>query len=151
MRATRRVFVIAGLVALAGAGCRKGWCAGHRERGRTQPGLVWKTASADAITIREDRDHRRVSYGVQLPTQTEPALRQVQLRFRDPLEGAKVDASGSSARAGVTLLHEQRFGGDVVTVDLPGVPLDTLEVVVHHHLRRVPILRDVRFGSEVRP
>jgi hypothetical protein len=152
MRAPRRLFLIAGLVALSGAACRRGWCSDLRDRQRPRPapGLTWTTAGSDAISISEDREHRRVRYGVQLPL-AQQGLRQVELRFRDELDGAKVDARGSSPRADVTLLHDRRFGGDAVTVDLPGVRLDSLDVVVHHHLRPAPILRDVRFGSEVRP
>jgi hypothetical protein len=153
MRAARWILLGAALAALAGAGCRKAWCAGRCDRMRQPPApsLTWTIAGSDAITISEDHDHRRVRYGVQLPPTQAAPLRQVQLRFRDGLGGAKVDARGASARAEVTLLDDRRFGGDAITVDLPGVRLDSLDVVVHHHLRPAPILRDVRFGSEVRP
>jgi hypothetical protein len=151
MRAVRRILLGAALALLAGAGCRKGWCAAACDRTRSpaRANLTWTTASSDAITIAEEHDGRRVRYGVQLPAAA--SLRQVQLRFREGLQGAKVDARGRSLRAEVSLLHDRRFGGNVVTVDLPGVRLEYLAVVVHHHLRPTPILRDVRFGSEVQP
>jgi hypothetical protein len=64
------------------------------------------------------------------------------LRFRDPLDGARVDAYANGPRLHETLLRK-RIGGDSVLVPMPPGTVDTVEVRVHRNLRPPPIVRDV--------
>jgi hypothetical protein len=86
------------------------------------------------------------SFGVvayQVPMPPAPAAGDsVELRFREPLDGAKVSAFASGTRTRATLLS-QRIGGDTVVVPLPLGTVDALEVRVHRNLRPPPIVRDV--------
>jgi hypothetical protein len=64
----------------------------------------------------------------------------VELRFRDALDGAKVEAVGDGPRLHATLLHK-RIGGDTVAVPLAPGRVDAVELRVRHRFRAPPILR----------
>jgi hypothetical protein len=64
----------------------------------------------------------------------------VELRFREGLDGAKVEAVGDGPRLHTTLLH-RRVGGDTIAVPLARGRVDTVEVRVRHNFRAPPILR----------
>jgi hypothetical protein len=64
----------------------------------------------------------------------------VELRFREALDGAKVDAEGDGPRSHTRLLNK-RIGGDTVSVPLAPGRIDAVELRVRHHFRAPPILR----------
>ena len=48
--------------------------------------------------------------------------------------------SSALARAG------RRTGGDTVSIPIPPVDVDRLQLTVHHHLRPLPVVAEVRLG-----
>ena len=64
----------------------------------------------------------------------------VELRFRDALDGARVDAEADGPRSHAKLLHK-RIGGDTVSVPLAPGRTDAVDVRVRHAFRAPPILR----------
>jgi hypothetical protein len=74
----------------------------------------------------------------------------LELRFREPLDGARVDAFASGPRLHQMLLRK-RIGGDSVVVPMPPGTVDTIEVRVHRNLRPPPIVRDVALLTPATP
>jgi hypothetical protein len=64
----------------------------------------------------------------------------VELRFRDALDGAKVEAAADGPRLHATLLHK-RIGGDTVAVPLAPGRIDAVELRIRHGFRAPPVLR----------
>ena len=85
------------------------------------------------------RDYGVVGYRVPLPAGLTDGD-SVELRFRDALDGAKVEAVAEGPRLHATLLHK-RVGGDTVAVPLAPGRVDAVELRVRHHFRAPPILR----------
>ena len=77
-----------------------------------------------------------------------PAQRLV-LRFADPLDGAKVQAFASGANGQQTLMRDKRVSGAEVEIPLGALPWQTVDVVVHNHLRPTGILNEVVVRAEV--
>lgn len=100
--------------------------------------LVSTQIDPDTITTSETA-FGVVDYRVPLPAGLTDGD-SVELRFRDGLDGAKVDAEGDGPRAHAKLLH-RRIGGDTVSVPLTPGRTDAVEVRVRHHFRAPPILR----------
>jgi hypothetical protein len=97
----------------------------------------------DAIAISEP-SAGVVEYRVPLPAA--PGGRSgasLELRFRAPLDGAKVGAVGEGPRTRASLLRHKRVGGDTVVVPLGPGRIDVVAVRVHRHLRPPPVLRQV--------
>jgi len=82
-----------------------------------------------------------IAFRVPLPPGTAGAD-SLQLRFREPLDGARVEAFADGPQLHATLLHK-RAGGDTVVVPLPPGPVDSVHIRVHRNLRPPPIVRDV--------
>jgi len=146
----RRRDAVGLLVAAAalGAGCRRGWLFGPL--GREPPpveNLAWTEAPADALAVTEGEPRGAVSYAVALPPAAgAPPLRRVELRFAQSLDGARVDVQAIGPRGWLTLVDGRRTGGDTVSIPIPPVDADRLQVTVHHHLRPLPVVAEVRFG-----
>lgn len=144
------------LVALATSGCSERWWLGPFERrpARAPEAVSWVPLSADGVVALID--HRAASAGrtrfqLHLPPPAEgaPPYSRVELRFRAPLDGARVDADGRGPRHQLRLLDGQRLRGDTVTIELAPFQIETVTVDVHHHLRPVPIVAAVRLGRAV--
>jgi hypothetical protein len=102
--------------------------------------LVATPIDPDTVTTTEPR-LGVVGYLVPVPPGVIDADR-LELRFRAPLDGARVEAVGGGPRTHATLLR-QRVGGDTVVVPLAPGRIDAVEVRVHRHLRSPPIVREV--------
>ena len=143
MRRAKLVLVLVGLVAFSMGGCRRGMCA--------QPvrPLVWTALPADAVEVTE-LEHV-VRFEVPLPAQTARAgrTRRIELRFSRPLDSAKVETFGSGPRR-LMIKVQERVRGEALAVDLPPLEFERVAVIVHHHLRPVPLPPEVRIGQEVR-
>jgi hypothetical protein len=148
-------WAVLGAVMLAAAfgGCRKGLAMGESRPARASAPLVWRTIPADVVEVLWSRRHHSTGFGVPIPPPAwnEGFARQMELRFSTPLESAKVSAFGVGPRHRVPLLDERRVRGAAVSLALPALTLDRVEVVVHHHLRTPPLPPEVRVGREVRP
>jgi len=108
--------------------------------GAAAAGPVTRTPiEAGTVTISEP-GFGVIAYRVPLPAAT--GADNVELRFRDPLDGARVEAFATGPGLHTTLLHK-RIGGDTVAVPMPFGTVDTVEVRVHRNLRPPPIVRDV--------
>jgi hypothetical protein len=109
-------------------------------RGRAAPHarLVSTQIDPDVITSSE-LAFGVVDYRVPLPAGLTDGD-SVELRFRDALDGAKVEAVADGPRLHATLLHK-RIGGDTVAVPLAPGRVDAVELRVRHHFRAPPILR----------
>ncbi len=82
-----------------------------------------------------------VSYVVHLAAPPSGASTQrLVLRFADPLDGAKVQAFARGPSGAQTLVRDKRVGGTDVEVPLGALRWETVEVVVHHHLRPAGVL-----------
>jgi hypothetical protein len=90
-----------------------------------------------------------IAFRVPLPPGTAGAD-SLQLRFRESLDGARVEAFADGPQLHVTLLHK-RVGGDTVVVPLPPGPIDSVHVRVHRNLRPPPIVRDVAVLTPATP
>lgn len=139
------------LVLLAGGGCREGWTLGlPGQSPPAAPTLAWTAVEAGALTLVDEQAHRTVRYRVAL-SQGGAGAAAVEVRFHRPLDGAKADAFGLGPHGRHTLLHERRVGGDTVVIPVGALPVEAVEVVVHHHLRPPPLLYAARVGRPVTP
>ncbi|HMF43055.1 MAG TPA: hypothetical protein VKQ32_20420 [Polyangia bacterium] len=102
--------------------------------------LVTTAIGADTVTTTEP-SFGVIAFRVPLPEGTVNAD-SVELRFREPLDGARVEGFADGPRTHATLLHK-RVGGDTIVVPLPPGPIDSVHVRVHRNLRPPPIVRDV--------
>ena len=92
-----------------------------------------------AVSTTSEPEYGVVGYRVPLPAGLTDGD-SVELRFRDALDGAKVEAVAEGPRLHATLLHK-RIGGDTVAVPLAPGRVDAVELRVRHHFRAPPILR----------
>jgi hypothetical protein len=137
-----RAPIFVGLVFTLG-GCAAGRCADD-----TPGALAWTTIAPDAIESAPSA--HVIRFGIDLPASARPARRLV-LCFAHPLDGAEVETFGTGPRHWLTELDERRVSGAALAVELPPLAFRRLDVVVHHHLRPVPLPPHVRIGAEVRP
>jgi hypothetical protein len=106
--------------------------------------VSWTPLDPGSLEVAEEHAPRNVRYLVRLPAGS--GWTELELRFRDGLDGARVDATGSGPRQSLTLLEGRRIGGNTVTIHLAPVPLEVVEVVVHRHFRPLPLVAGVRLG-----
>ncbi|HLK89073.1 MAG TPA: hypothetical protein VKZ18_04210 [Polyangia bacterium] len=134
----RGVCALAAGAALVLGGCRaRDWSLGPRA---AAPAVTASTPiPLDRIDVTGGGG--AVSYVVHLPAPPPgaPAQRLV-LRFADPLDGAKVQAFARGPSGAETLVRDKRIGGTDVEVPLGALRWDTVDVVVHHHLRPAGVL-----------
>jgi hypothetical protein len=119
-----------------------------RARAALRGPMVTMPIAADAIVTTEP-GLGVMAFRVPLPDGTAGAD-SVTLRFREPLDGARVEAFANGPRLHETLLRK-RIGGDSVVVPMPLGTVDTVEVGVHRHLRPPPIVRDVALLTPATP
>ena len=65
----------------------------------------------------------------------------LEVRFERPLRGAKVDVTASGPNGAMTLMHEQRVGGDTLSLTWGVTDVRSVTVRVHEHLRAGPVVR----------
>lgn len=144
---------LAALLLLASPGCHDRRLLGPFE-GRAAPAtepMDWIAVDSANLEAQQRRRPGSVSYRLQLPDRSaRPELRQVELRFLQPLDGAKVDARATGPRQALTVLEGKRVAGETVTIPLGSLEVDEVELVVHHHQRPLPLVRAVRLGRSVR-
>lgn len=138
---------LAGLALLA-AGCHDRWLFAPFDRRAPRPAEVldWTPLATDSVDLVETRSPGRVRYRLLLPAGRGARERRLEVRFRERLEGAKVDARGTGPRHALTLLHEKRVGGSTVSIPLPTVALEAVDLLVHHHRRPLPLVAEARVG-----
>lgn len=102
--------------------------------------MVTTPIGAETVTTSEP-SFGVIAFGVPLPAGMAGAD-SVELRFRQPLDGARVEAFADGPQLHATLLRK-RVGGDTIVVPLPPGPVETVRVRVHRNLRPPPIVRDV--------
>jgi hypothetical protein len=113
-----------------------------RARPAARGSFVAAPIDPDTITTSEPSPGV-VEYHVPLADTPAGPRATLEIRFRAPLDGARVSAVGAGPRTRATLLRDKRVGGDTVVVPLGPARTDAVEVRVHRHLRPPPILRDV--------
>jgi hypothetical protein len=140
------------LLAAATAGCDgRALGAFQRNGARAEP-LVWTALDPAGVGMQEDPSRRIARFLIDVPAAVGAGpLRQLELCFAQPLDGARVDADAMGARHAVTLLQGKRAGGATVLIPLAPLPLDRIEVTVHHHLRPAPLLQELRLGRARAP
>jgi hypothetical protein len=143
--------VLAGLLACLVSGCERAgprWLFGpFAHAAPAAETLTWTSQAGDALDVIESQLSGAVTYVVALPPNARATgLRRVELRFHDPLNGARVDAHAIGASGRHPLLDGRRIGGDTVAIPVPPLDLDRLQLTVHHHLRPLPVVAEVRFG-----
>jgi len=111
-----------------------------RARAAPRGPMMSMPIAADAIVTTEP-GLGVMAFRVPLPDGTAGAD-SVTLRFREPLDGARVEAYGQGPRTSATLLRK-RVGGDTVVVPLAPGRVDAVDVRVHRNFRPPPIVRDV--------
>jgi hypothetical protein len=130
----------AGALALAAVGLHGRVRLDTLARPASRGPLVATAIGADTITTTEPY-FGLIAFQIPLPAGTVDGDR-VELRFREPLDGARVEAYGQGPRTSATLLRK-RVGGDTVVVPLAPGRVDTVDVRVHRNFRPPPIVRDV--------
>jgi hypothetical protein len=120
-------------------------CRGVAAPAETEP--IWTSVDTGIEVFDTEHRHGPALYRVQLTQPTGHGQRVLQIRFRGPLEGAKVDANGTGPHQVVRLLEDKRIGGDTVTVPLGNTDLSAVELQVHHHHGPTPLPVDVRIGT----
>jgi len=68
----------------------------------------------------------------------------LEVRFQRPLRGAKVDVTAWGPAGTMTLMHEQRVGGDTLALTWGVTDVRSVTVRVHEHLRESPVVRGYR-------
>jgi hypothetical protein len=136
------------ILLVAFAGCHERWLLGPFEGRRQAPeALAWSSLDPRDVDIVEQRSHGSVRYRVHLPGVAHSRALRLELRFREPLAGARVDAHGTGPRHALTLVNRRRVGGDTIAVPLAPLAFERVDVIVHHHLRAVPLVQEVRLGA----
>jgi hypothetical protein len=140
------VVLLAGLATGGLGGCPPGRCAESAPSGP----LTWTTIGADAVEA-TSLEHA-VRFGFALPPASAHVgpPRRIQLCFARPLDSAEVEIFGTGPRHLLTKFDERRVPGTAAAIELPPLTFDRVDVVVHHHLRPVPLPPRVRVGQEVR-
>jgi hypothetical protein len=93
------------------------------------------------------RHFGRMAYTFRLPKDTY----RLTMDFLEPLNGAKVDVTAYLGARAYPLLSERRQSGRELRVDWNVKGVDSLVVVVHHHVREEPVVRHWRVDREVSP
>jgi len=104
-------------------------------------GPLVRTPLAADVIVTSEPGLGVIAFRVPLPPGTTGAD-SLALRFREPLDGARVDAFGDGPHTHATLLRK-RIGGDTVLVPMPLGAVEAVEVRVHRNLRPPPLVRDV--------
>ena len=68
----------------------------------------------------------------------------LEVRFERPLRGAKVDVTAWGPEGTMTLMHEQRVGGEKLSLTWGVTDVRSVTVRVHEHLRESPVVRGYR-------
>ena len=110
--------------------------------------LVTTPVGADTVTTSEP-SFGVIAFRVPLPAGTTDAD-SIEIHFREPLDGARVEAFADGPQMHATLLHK-RVGGDTIVVPLPPGAIDVVHVRVHRNLRPPPIVRGVAVLTPARP
>lgn len=129
----RRVALPAGAPSLAAP-------AGIEQFRSDEDAVVWTIERGGVAG--ERRPLGRTGFTVVVPAEARHAL----LRFRAPLEGARVEVRDDDGE----LIFDRRISNAEVRLDWEGAPR-RLAVTVHHHLRPAPRLLAVRLGVDGRP
>jgi hypothetical protein len=147
MRGRSGIALLAALLATATAACDRHALGAFQGNGAAAEPLVWTAIDPAGVRTDEDSSRGIASFQIDVPAAVGAGpLRQLELRFVQPLDGAKVDVDAIGARHAVTLLRGKRAAGATVVIPLAPLPLDRIEVTVHHHLRPAPLLQNVRLG-----
>jgi hypothetical protein len=80
-----------------------------------------------------------------------PGTTRLEVSFLEPLRGAKVDATASTADGTFPLLSERRQAGASLVLDWYAEHVDGVVVEVHHHLRERPVVRSWRTDRRIWP
>ncbi|MGA9523065.1 MAG: hypothetical protein WBV82_16470 [Myxococcaceae bacterium] len=115
----------------------------HQFRGG-EPSLLWDSDARAYLGALRPGAGRR-SFEFSLPSGT----RRAEIEFAEDLRGAKVDAALNVGGRLLPLADERRISGRIVQLDWSYPDGATLQVVVHHHLRRDPIPTGWRFGRSI--
>lgn len=79
-----------------------------------------------------------------------PGAKSVEVRFAQPLRGAKVDATGyDERRQGTALMREQRTGGNTLNLSWGNAEMRTVEIGVHDHFRHEPLVASWKATSQL--
>lgn len=101
---------------------------------------VWMVHGPSAIaTIGTRSSWGRMEYEFTVPTDTQ----QLTVRFAQRLEGMRVEVKGAGGWSrDVPLVAERRYAGDTLAVEWATKGVDRVTVVLHHHVRDVPVVAD---------
>lgn len=121
-------------------------------------GAVYQAVSDTPVTILEQsntgivlastsKSHsRKITWRFSL-TRHEPLLRVLRIFFEKTLGGMEVDAVANlTTGARVTILDEKRIFSDQLTLTWPDTPVSSVDVTLHVHLHKKPVIRDFRGG-----
>jgi hypothetical protein len=144
-RGARALAVLAAGASLALGGCRaRDWSLAPRA---AVPRAASTAIPLDRIDVAGGPGS--VSYVVHLPPPPAGApVQRLVLRFADPLDGAKVEALALGPNGTETLVRDKRIGGTDVEIPLGALRWETVDVVVHHHLRPAGVLTAAAVRAE---
>src|SRR5262245_56312632 len=135
---------------LVSSGCRGKWPLGWRppSEHRQATSVTWQAVDPNTIEVIPDREHGVVRYRVHMPPSAESgAGRRLTMVFKRPLDGAEIDAFAEGPDHAQPLGHDRRVGNNLLVVPLGGMSWDTVDLVVHHHLRQPPTIHAVRVAA----
>jgi hypothetical protein len=151
-RAFHGVWPVALLAAtvFGAAGCRGRWpFTGHAPiEARDGAKIAWRAVDASAVEVVDQGERGGVRYRVHLPpADAGGGARHLAISFERPLDGAKIDAVAAGRGNAQPLAHDRRVGGSRVDLPLGTMRWESVDVVVHHHLRQPPIVRAVLLAA----
>jgi len=147
MRGQGAIALLAGLLAAVTGGCDRHALGALQGNGAGAESLAWTRIDPAGVATEEDPSRGIAHFQIDVPAAAGAGpLRQLELRFVQALDGARVDVDAIGARHEVTLLRGKRAGGATIVIPLAPLPLDRIEVTVHHHLRPAPLLQELRLG-----
>jgi hypothetical protein len=151
MRLRGGLLLVACACSLALGGCReRDWTFTRLRAAARHPTATAGTSiPLSGVDIAES-GYGSVSYVVHLsapPSDTRAEW--LVLRFANPLDGAKVQAFAHRSNGQQTLVRDKRVGGAEVEIPLGAIAWETVDVVVHNHLRPAGILNAVMVRAEV--
>lgn len=135
-----------------------GWWYVNALPGYGAQGAIYQAASDTPVMILEQsntgitlastsKSHaRKITWRFAL-TQHEPLLRVLRIAFEKTLGGMEVDAVANlTTGARVPILDEKRIFSDQLTLTWPDTPVSSVEVTLHVHLHKRPVMKEFRGG-----
>ena len=111
------------------------------------PVTILEQANTGVVLVSTSKSHsRKITWRFSLP-QHAPLFRVLRISFEKTLGGMEVDAAANlTTGARLTILDEKRIFSDQLTLTWPDTPVSSVDITLHVHLHKRPVMKDFRSG-----